>query len=177
MAERTDSTARAGNKEQGLERAKTILAEFTDAARSAAMALADEQKEFAAKQVNGVAEAVRSAARSLDHSQSPTVARYADQAAGQIEELAHGLRRRQWGDIIADIEDIARRQPALFVAGAIAAGFLAGRFLSVSAGRNHKAGHQPEAAARDAVEAAVSSASGTGDITGTSKISDAREAS
>ena len=63
------------------------------------------------------------------------MARYADEAADWIEDFSRAVRERRWRDIVADTEDFARRRPALFALGAIAAGFLAGRMLSASPDR------------------------------------------
>ncbi len=168
MVEQTNSTARADDTRPDLERAKAIVVEFACAARSAALSLADEQKQRAARQVGGVAEAVRAAARSLDGSQSPVAARYADRAAGRIEDLSRSLHERRWGELVGDVEEVARRRPALFALGAAAAGFLAGRFLSVP---KHRDDRPPQGAGDalppgDAVTAAVSSASGNGRLAG-----------
>jgi hypothetical protein len=166
MAERTDSTAGFGGSQPGLERAQAIVGEFACATQAVVLSLANEQKQRAAQQVGGVAEAVRSAARSLEGSQSPAVARYADRAAEQIEELSRALRERRWGELIGEIEGVARRQPALFIAGAVAAGFLAGRLLSVKIHSDHA--RRPEGTLRptEAVTAAVSSASGNDGVSG-----------
>ncbi|HEY3911984.1 MAG TPA: hypothetical protein VGM07_19150 [Stellaceae bacterium] len=158
MAEWTDSTQGFGNTQPGLDRAKDIVVEFACATQSAALSAANERKQRVAEQVGGIAEAIRSAARSLDRSQTPTAARYADRAAEQIEDLAHALRERRWGELIGDLEMIARRQPALFVTGAVAVGFLIGRFLSVS---NRPADGMPMSEGGPApVTAAISSGSG-----------------
>lgn len=166
MAEWTDPNTSIGGAGRSLERAKTILSELGDATRSAAQSLADEQKARAAAKAGGFAEALRSAARSLDRSQNSTVARYADQAADRAGDFARTLRERRWGEIIADTDRFARAQPALFILGAIAVGFIAGRFLSLPANgavearpRWGAAGSRGNAAA---VTAAISSGEGQG---------------
>ena len=92
MAEQTDSTIGAGDSRPGRQRAKAILAELVDAAKSAALSGVNQHKERHARQVGAVAEAARVAARSLERSQSPMAARYADRAADQIDEFSHSLR-------------------------------------------------------------------------------------
>src|SRR5262249_35316247 len=86
-----------------------------------------------------MAEAVRCAAQSLDRSENPAIARYADLAADRIEDFSGLIRERQWSEIVADTEDLARRQPTLFAFGAAAIGFLAGRLLALPTDRR-----QPE---------------------------------
>jgi hypothetical protein len=125
-----DSMVSDGETRSGLDRAWALLAEFADAARSAALCAADEQVRRGARQVGSVAEAMRAAARSLDQSQSPSAARHADRAAERIERFSRSLHEQRWSEIIGDVEDVARRRPALFVLGAVTMGFLAGRLLS-----------------------------------------------
>ncbi len=161
MAEWTGSTAGLGDTQPGLDRAKDILVEFACATQSAALSAANERKQRAAEQIGGVAEAVRSAARSLDRSQIPTAARYVDRAAEQVEDLARALRERRWGELIGDIEHVARRQPVPFVIGAVAVGFVIGRFLSISMPR-----YEPAPASSSSAAAAIPSTSGNGEFAG-----------
>jgi ElaB/YqjD/DUF883 family membrane-anchored ribosome-binding protein len=146
MADKVEEVARGGGeaayrerKEQSFERAKTILSELLDATRSAAETILDDQKLRTAERVSGMAEAVRCAAQSLDRSEYPAIARYADQAADRIEDFSGLIRERRWSEIVADTEDLARRQPMLLALGAAAIGFLAGRLLAAPTDRR-----QPE---------------------------------
>jgi hypothetical protein len=168
MAERTDSTIGASDSRPSRQRAKAILAELADAAMSAALSAVTQHKEHHAQQVATLAEAARAAARSLERSQSPMAARYSDRTADQIDEFSRSLRESSWVDLLGDVEASAHRHPALFVVGAVAAGFLAGRFLSVSAppekARPATAAGAPPA--DEAIAAAVSSAAGNGGLAG-----------
>ncbi len=175
MAEPTDSAVNVGDAQPGMERARMILTELTDAAQSAALSLVDEQKARAAAQVGGVAAAVRAAARSLEGSQSSVAAGYAHCAAREIEAFAATIRERHWAELAADVENVARRQPALFVAGAVAVGFLVGRFLSAASSRPDPSASSAARAAEGAVAAAVSSASGNGELADWLPPSEARE--
>ena len=151
--------------ERGIEYVKTIAVELVEAGRSAAQSVLDEQKESAARQLAAVAAAVRSAAQSLDQSHIPTLSHYADRAAGGVEDFGRRLGERSWNELAGDVGALARRQPALFVAGAAVAGFLVGRFLWASKNRS-AGGARPAAEATavaresEAVTAAVASAPG-----------------
>lgn len=161
MAESIGST-NGVDAQPNIERAKMILTELTSAAQSAAISVVDEQKSRAASQVGGVAAAVRAAARSLERSQSPAAADYVDTAARQIETFADMLRERRWAEIAAELEEMARHRPALFVAGAVAVGFFVGRFLSAASRGREPSRQNPARATEGTVAAAVSSASGNG---------------
>jgi hypothetical protein len=174
MAEATDSTAKFGEAQPGIERIKMIVNEIANAAQTAALSLVDEQKTRAANQVGAVAEALHAAARTLERSRSPIAAGYADSAARQIEGFVDSIRRRHWTEIAADLEQTARERPVRFIAGAVVLGFVAGRLLS--APRNpDRFDQNPSPPAEKSVRAAVTSASGTGELAGGAPPSEVRE--
>lgn len=157
----------ASAAERGIEYVKTIAAELVEASRSAAQSVLDEQKQGAARQVAAVAAAMRSAAQSLDQSSTPTLAPYIGQAAASVERFGSNLRERSWSELAGDIEVLARRGPFLFMAGAVVAGLLTGRFLRASKDRNPAlAAPAPSSEAtmaereNEAVTAAIASAPG-----------------
>jgi ElaB/YqjD/DUF883 family membrane-anchored ribosome-binding protein len=147
-------------------RLKSVVDELVDAARSAAESLLEEQKRQIAERAGGIAEALHSAAHSLENSQNTLIARYVDEAAGRVEDISRKVRDRRWDEIVSATEDFARRQPTLFVLGAMATGFLVGRFLWPATSEQRQASEvarelsQRETAST--VTAAVSSASGAG---------------
>jgi ElaB/YqjD/DUF883 family membrane-anchored ribosome-binding protein len=147
-----------------------VLAEFADAARTAAESLLREQKQQIAERVSGVAEALHGAARSLDRADNRVIARHVQQAGDQVRGLTRNLQERRWNELIADTEELARRQPGWFVVGAVATGFLIGRFLSTAMSEERRPSSQASGVARREttreVTAAVSSAPGTGAGTG-----------
>lgn len=149
------------------ERAGNIVAEFVDAARSAAESLLQAQKQQVAEQVSGIAEALSSAFHPLHRSQNRMIARYIGEAADQVESFSRKMRERPWNELVAETEDLARRQPTLFVLGAVATGFLVGRLLWASAAAprstNDASRGGPSSETTRAVTAAVSSGSGTGE--------------
>lgn len=163
MSERNRATTGAGS-------ARSVVAEFMDAARSTAESLIEEQKQQIADRVKGFAEALAAAARSLDGSQNRIVARYVEQAGDQVRTFSHSLHGRRWNEIVADTEDFARRQPTLFVLGAVTAGFVLGRFLWTAVDEpSRNLDTMRESSRRETareVTAAVSSAPGTGRGTG-----------
>ena len=148
----------------------SVVTEFLDAARSAAESLLEEQKRQIADRISGIGRALRSATQPLDESQSRVIARYLEQGAAQVDSLSHRMRERHWGELVADTEDFARRQPTWFVLGAVATGFVLGRLLWASAGeRQHDAGRSARSSEPvRTVTAAVSSGSNTaaGELSG-----------
>jgi hypothetical protein len=159
----TDTTREGHSTTHGGEDSgESVVAEFIEAARSAAESLLQEQKNQVAERVSGVAGALRGAGDSLGRSQLEVMGRYVHQAAEQVDSLSRTLRNRRWGELITDTEDLARRQPTLFVLGAVATGFVVGRLLWTS---SHWSGASRTASRGEttrAVTAAVSSGSGSG---------------
>src|SRR5690349_14410360 len=149
---------------------RSVIAEFVDAARAAAESLLREQKQQVADRVSGIADALHAAARSLDQSQNRVIARHIRQAGDQVRSLTRNLQERRWNELVADTEEYARRQPTWFVLGAVATGFLVGRFLSTAmSGENQPSSGTQAAVQRETageVTAAISSAPGMGGGTG-----------
>jgi ElaB/YqjD/DUF883 family membrane-anchored ribosome-binding protein len=184
MADRNDRSSGidrergpATQRVAGPERFTNVVAEFVDAARSAAESLLEEQKRQVADRVSGVAAALQSAANSLAHSQNALVARYVEQAAGQVEDISRMVRDRRWNEIAAETEDFARRRPTLFVVGAAAAGFLVGRLLWAATNgvrdRSGTTGLSSPSETTSDVTAAVSSSVGqvAGEVSGDQTLS------
>ena len=159
-ADRVSGTAQAS-----ADRTGTVIADFLDAARSAAESLLEEQKRQVAERVSGVSEALRNAIGPLDGSQNPMIARLVEQAANRVGDFSLTLRNRRWNELVADTEDFARRQPTLFVLGAVATGFLVGRFLwTATQGQQRGQGAAPRSGETTrTVTAAVSSGTGAAD--------------
>lgn len=102
-------------------------------ARSMVRDAAEQQKHRAAEGIQEFARSLHDMAGSLDQQHRDLSARYTHAAAEQLERAARGLEQRSMGDMLGEVEHLARRQPALFIGGAFAAGFLLARFVKSSA--------------------------------------------
>lgn len=118
-------------KEQADEQARRIAQE----AREHGWRLVEEQKRNAARQVDNFATALHSSAHELGERQHSTASGYVNWAASNLDNLADSLRTRDVGSLWSDVEGLAKRQPALFFGGAVAAGLLLSRFLKSSSER------------------------------------------
>jgi hypothetical protein len=107
--------------------------------REQATAQLSSQKDKATDGLGSVAQAVRQTTQHLRDNQHETVAHYAEQAAEQIERFSQGLKNKDVGELMNDAQQLARRQPALFVGGAFALGLLGARFLKSSSPENRNA--------------------------------------
>ena len=86
-----------------------------------------------ASELGTVAEAVRQTSEELGD--QPGIARYGNRIADQIEGVSNYLGDRGVEEVLMDAENLARRQPALFLGGAFMLGLGVGRFLR-SSGQN-----------------------------------------
>jgi len=95
---------------------------------AATTAIVEAKRLGAAKTVQGIADALHGAAASWAADSAPLSALAAD-AAEHLDGLAIRLRDRRVAALIADAEALAQRRPGLFIAGAMALGFLLGRIV------------------------------------------------
>lgn len=99
----------------------------------------EDRKSTAAGEISDVAGALRASADRLQQEQHDQAGRYVALAADGLDRFAGSLRERELGDLLKDAEQFARRQPGVFIGGAIAAGFMLSRFLKSSAERDYGA--------------------------------------
>jgi hypothetical protein len=116
-----------------IENAKNMGNEVIGAVQESTTSLIDERRRRAADQIGTVADMLRNSVKPLDRKSAGTIRQYAENTARQIDDLAETLRTRSLGELADDVEDFARRWPVVFMASAVAAGFVAGRFLVSSA--------------------------------------------
>jgi hypothetical protein len=101
-------------------------------AKAYAESAVDERKSQAADRLHGIAGALRETSTTLRGQQEDAFGDYAAAAADQVEKLSGYLRNQNIGNLLHDVEGFARRQPELFLAGTLAAGFMIGRFFKSS---------------------------------------------
>lgn len=115
-------------KEQVVDQAKSTFRQARDRATSS---LADSRRQTA-DQVGGLASALHSAGQHLRGEQQERIAGLADSVADQVDQVASYLRDADLQRMARDVENLARRQPALVFGAAFAIGLLGARFLKSS---------------------------------------------
>ena len=105
---------------------------MVDRMKDRAAAQINSQKDRATDGLGTVAQAVRQSTQQLRDQHHETVASYVEQAADQIERLSQRLRQKDIGSLLDDAQQLARRQPALFIGSAFALGVICARFLKSS---------------------------------------------
>lgn len=119
------------------EQVQRMAGETTSRIKNRARDAAEQGKEAGADQIGGVAHAMKAAAGELQQ-QMPMAAHYIEDVAGQLSGMASALRERSVDDMLGKATEFARRQPALFFAGAVATGFALSRFGKSSANRGSR---------------------------------------
>jgi len=120
--------------EQAQKTATAATDRIKNRARDIAREMAEQQKTAGADQLGGMAHAMEAAGGELQK-QMPLAAEYVDDVAARLDDLASTLRERSVDDMLSNVSDFARRQPAVFFAGAVAAGFALSRFAKSSSNR------------------------------------------
>jgi hypothetical protein len=92
----------------------------------------DSQKERATGALGAVAGAVRNATQELRERGQTGLAGHVNRAADEIERWTSRLRDQDLDDAVRDVQQFARRKPAIFLGVAFGAGVLAARFFKSS---------------------------------------------
>jgi len=118
--------------QHAVKKTQEMAGQAVETARHQVETQLSSQKERAADTLGGVAEALRRTGEQLRQQDQTPFGEYADSAAQFIERFSDRLRERDIRQMFHEIEDLGRRNPALFLGGAFALGFLASRFLKSS---------------------------------------------
>jgi hypothetical protein len=122
----------AGMAGQMMQQAQDTAGQAADQARQQATSFASAQKDKASQSLGSVAQALRQTGQQMgDQGQGPA-SRLSETAADQLDRMAGYLNARDVSQIVAEVEQFARRQPAIFLGSAFALGFMASRFLKSS---------------------------------------------
>lgn len=121
----------SGQAQDAASQAKDKAGEVADQAKEMTASRANEQKDNAADSLGTIARAVGNVGDKL-RDQNPTIAHYADMASDRIDQLAGQISSRDVTDLLDDVEEYARRNPAVFLGGAFALGLIGARFLKSS---------------------------------------------
>lgn len=106
-----------------------------------AQSMFERQKDQAKTQLDTIATALRQAGENLRQQEQGTVAGVLEGAAGEVDGWGQYLENRNMTEMIGDVENVARRHSAMFLAGAFTLGLIAARFLkSSSSGQSGQGG-------------------------------------
>ena len=131
----SDESTKEKAKQQSQEvaqRAQQQASEVAEQGSQQAKSQIATQKERAAGQLEGVAQALHQTGQQLREQDQGPIGRYADKAAEQVERFSGFLRERDANELIGEAESLARSRPTVFLGGAFVLGLAAARFLKSS---------------------------------------------
>jgi ElaB/YqjD/DUF883 family membrane-anchored ribosome-binding protein len=141
MADQGQSSA-----EQAQEKVQEKAQEATDKARNTMRDQVDSRSTQAGQQISQQAGDVRSLSQELRNQGKDGPAKIAEQAADRAERIGSYLTESDADRILRDAESMARSNPWAVMAGGLAAGFLASRFLKASSSdRYHRRANTSQA--------------------------------
>ena len=98
----------------------------------------DQRSTQAGERVGSTASDIRTVGEELRKQGKHQPAKLAEQAAQRAESLGDYLQRSDGDTILRDVENFGRRQPWAVIAGGVALGFAASRFLKASSTRRYE---------------------------------------
>ena len=110
----------------------------TGQARTKLREQVDQRSTQTGEQVAGAAQDVRTVGEELRRQGKDKPAQLAEKAAEQAERLGGYLKESDADRILADAEDLGRKQPWAVAAGGLALGFAASRFLKASSQKRYE---------------------------------------
>jgi ElaB/YqjD/DUF883 family membrane-anchored ribosome-binding protein len=125
---RTEAKEAAGEIKHEMQRLK-------EEARQRGESLLKGQRDAAASEIGGMAEALHKAAQQLNQQEQSATARYVDRAAEALDKMVDTLREGDLRSMVKKTEDFARRNPGVFFGGSVLVGLMLTRFLKSSAER------------------------------------------
>ena len=135
--------------EQAQEKAQEVAGQAKGRAREQV----DQRSTQAGEQVATSAQDIRGVAEHLREEGKDQPAKLAEQAADRAEQLGEYLKESDADRILHDLEDFGRKQPLAIMAGGLALGFAASRFLKASSQNRASSGsgYQPPRSSPPAV--------------------------
>lgn len=115
-----------------MDQAKEAVGNAANQAAERAQSEMTRGAERAASAVDAVAQSLRTFGRELNNRNEAGIGRMVDRAADRAEQMAKRLNNADPGAMLDGIEDFARREPAMFIGGALALGLLTARFIKSS---------------------------------------------
>lgn len=95
----------------------------------------EQRKRSAADRVDGIAQALGRTGAQFTENDEPTLAELVSRLSGTVGNFATRLREGSVDDLLEDTRAFARRNPGLFLAAGVLAGFALSRFVKASAQR------------------------------------------
>lgn len=127
------SRPQAGGEQDLLQHAKKATGEIVNQVQERAGSQLKSQKETAAAQLSQVANAFRRIRETLGEEETGPIGRYVgdygEKAADGIERFSTYIREQDPKQLLNDVQNFGRRQPAIMLGGAFLLGFAGARLI------------------------------------------------
>ena len=130
-ADRVKDTATATAQEVA-DRVKEQAKQTGDKIKEQSRGFLNEQKARVGAEIHTYSAAARRAAERLKGESDTNLAQYVSTAADRLDRLGSRIQERDLGELVDDVEDMARRRPEVFFGGLFVAGLAVARFLKAS---------------------------------------------
>lgn len=127
--EGADSALHAQSGEADVSRTSEQAREYASRMREQGEAALEQGAGVAADRTRRVAEALHATSENLEKEDQAGLSRYLREAANGLDRFSNRLASGDIDALLREARDIAKRNPALLLGGAIAAGFLLTRFV------------------------------------------------
>lgn len=122
-----------GGDGDALGSARNAIADVASQTGAKVASSVNAQKAKAADSLGNVAQALRHSSEELRSNDSGLpMHQYISTAADRVERWSDYVRSSSVADMMSEVEQFARRQPAIFIGGAMMLGLLGARFLKSS---------------------------------------------
>ncbi|MFZ3585337.1 hypothetical protein ACOI1H_24910 [Loktanella sp. DJP18] len=131
LTDKDEKMAAKSATEEAKESAKTMM----QSAKVAVSDQVDAAKDTAANEVDGIASALRKAADEL-RDDSPQSRTFRQLSTG-LADFSDTIRGKDFSELTRDVSAFARRNPVVFLGGAVLIGLAASRFAKASEHASH----------------------------------------
>jgi uncharacterized protein YjbJ (UPF0337 family) len=144
----SSSSGAGGAREQAQDKAQQVAGQARDQAQQAAgqaksmiRTEIDNRSRTAGRQVSEQASDLRTISEQLRSQGKEGPAKLADRIAERVDSAGRYLTESDGERILRDVEDFGRRNPWAVMAGGLALGLVASRFLKSSSRNRYERGH------------------------------------
>ena len=140
MAYTTPTSDPQGATGGATDQAKEKVQQGAEQAKSTLRTQVDQRSTDAGQKIKTQAEDIQTVAQQLREQGKEGPAKVAEQAAQRVERVGGYLHESDADRILSDVESYARRNPWVVMAGGLAAGFIASRFMKASGADRYQRG-------------------------------------
>jgi hypothetical protein len=122
--------------QQAVQQGQQAAGKLVEQAKSQVRDQLASKKDQAAGTLEGVAQALQVAVDHLREQGHEGIGHYGERAAQQVTRMSSYLNEKNVDEVIGEVSELARRQPAVVLGAAVVLGVVAARFLKSSSGNS-----------------------------------------